>query len=394
MATAWTRFMALYLLGVIANMCASFQAPLVASLSKAFGVAPNQIGFVMSAQFLAYLFGGSAIGGVVARFGVRRTAQGGVALIVLTMLCNWRATSLIHLVASNLVQGLGMLMVVVAGQVGMTVVSTKETRARVLTIWATAPLLGLALGLMLSSAFADGELWRSAFVVMACIATAAFSICFLLPSNPMTSESTEKMGAGLTAEIGAFRLSIAVALLVMAINGSVSSWPIYLSHVHGTTPGAIGGLSSLAMLTGIVGSLGVGFALGRNWTARRLLGVILPFAMASAVLVFGTFAGFSMAIVAMFLWNLATGAMTALIFATLPEAIRNPGNLPAATGMLYQFAAVGTMLGAPLYLWLADANYAAQALVLVTCSAFLAIAFVFPLRDDAHGGAPLSAPGA
>lgn len=384
MTNAWRRFATFYLLGVIANMCASFQAPLVMPLGKAFGVEPKVVGLVMSAQFIAYLFGGSAVGKLVALMGVRRAAQLGLIVIALTSIANWHAASLVLFVLSNLVQGLGMLTTVVAAQIGAAAMSTDESRARVLATWATAPLIGLALGLLLSSQFADEVAWRSAFLALAGTAAVLLLPTFVLPSGSLPSAAGGRKGAGVMAETAAFRVSLAVACSVTAINGSVSSWPTYLSQVHNTTPGRVGGLSSVAMLAGVLGSLGVGMALSRGWSLRQLLTLIVPIAVASATIVFGAFTGFTPVIAGMFFWHLAAGAMTGLLFATLPGVLHNPDNLPVATGLLYQFAAAGTMLGAPLYLWLAGLAYASSALTVLTCAALIAMALAVPIPQ---GGA-------
>lgn len=388
MSTTGARFMALYLLGVTANMCASFQAPLVAPLSKALGVAPNQIGFVMSAQFVAYLFGGSAIGRLVARIGVRPAAQGGLILIVLTLLYNWYATSLIPLIVSNLVQGLGMLTAVIAAQIGITMQAQGTGQARALATWATAPLIGIALGLLLSSRWADGETWRLAFPYMAGIGTVVLvMVGMLVKTQPTTvRDIPEEQGTRLTGEIEAIRLCLAVALVVLTINGSVSVWPTYLAKLHATTPGAIGAISSLAMLAGIGSSLLIGIALERCWGAARVLALVVPLAMASAIVVFIGLGRFDAAVPGMFAWNIASGGLTGLVFATLPTIVRNPANISAATGMLYQFSAVGAILGAPVFLALAELPHAGISLAGLVCVVLLALTLVFPFskREVAH----------
>jgi hypothetical protein len=76
----------------------------------------------------------------------------------------------------------------------------------------------------------------------------------------------------------------------------------------------------------------------------------------------------------------------------LPSVLRNPDNLPAATGLLYQFAAIGTMAGAPLYLSLAGVAHASMALIVLTCGATTAVALVVPASRGARAaGTPLTA---
>ena len=369
----------LYILGVIANMCASFQAPLVLPLGQKFGVGPNVVGMIMSAQFIAYLLGGSAVGKLVAGFGVRRASQVGLLLIAVTSVANWGSPSLGVFVLSNIVQGLGMLITVVAGQIGAAAIATDETRARLIATWATAPLIGLAFGLLLASQFADTAAWPTAFLALGGLAGMLLLPSVILPANPLAAAPMDDLGGGgLRGEIGAFRVSLAVGFAVTAINGSVSSWPTYLALVHDTTPGRIGSLSSLALLAGVVGSLAVGAAMGRGWTATRLLGFIIPTALASALIVFGAMTGLTIAIIGMVFWQVAAGAITGLLFAMLPAVLRNRDNLPAATGLLYQFAAIGTMLGAPIYLSLTGLPHASLMLTLVTFGAMIAVSLVVP----------------
>lgn len=383
------RFAALYLLGLIANICASFQAPLVPPLGQAFAVPPQVVGMVMSSQFIAYLFAGSLIGRLVARMGVRRSAQMGLGLIAVTALSASRATTLALLVFANIAQGLGMLIVVVAAQIGVAMIAPEKDRARLLAIWATSPLIGLALGLLLSSPFASLESWPTAFLALAALATALVATSAALPSDSLSQPGKASQPGGLSGEAAVLWMCAAMAFSVIAINGAVSSWPTYLAQAYHTSSGQIGSTASMAMMAGVPGSLAVGLGLSRGWPPQRLLGWIVPFAVVGAVVVFGAFVRFGLVMVGMVFWHVASGAITALLFATMPSVLRNPANLPSATGLLYQFAAVGTMLGAPIYLGLAATSHAAMALSMLTCGAVLAMAASVLIAARGTGAQPI-----
>lgn len=379
----WVRFGLLYSFGVVANMAASHEAPLVGHMSEALGRPPGAIGAAMGAQFVAYLLLGTVFGQLVARLGVRRAGLIGMTTILLAAIANLYVNAFYALLAANLTQGMGMLLVTVAAQVGVSQQDDDATRSRALALWATSPVVGLALGLFLSSTVADGSSWRLAFAILAAVAAGvAMCTALLLPTGRVIARAPapDARTSGLRAETRVVRLSLALLLMILTMNGSVNLWPTFLADIHDVSIGTVGARSSIAMLIGIVGSLSIAAALGRGVSASLLLIFIAIFGGLSAVLVFSGTGGLAYATIGMVAWNICASAMMALIFASLPCVVRDPGNLPAATGLLYQISSVGAMCGAPIFLTFAtlpNARFALMALILV---ALLAMVLLFPVH--------------
>jgi MFS family permease len=376
------RFGLLYLLGVMANACAGHQAPLVSQLASTLGKGAGVIGVAMGAQFAAYLLGGAAVGKLVAQIGQRRASVYGLSLIALTCISNYYASTFVWLAADNLLQGLGMLVIVVAAQVGIADQPNSASQGRALAIWATSPIVGLALGLLLSSSVADAPSWRLAFLCMAAVAGGLLiMVLMILPPKerqkaeaPVVSEGTP-----LRQEVDAIRLSLAVLLAVLTLSGSVNLWPTFLAELHHISVGAAGARSSFAMLVGIAGSLLVAAALAAGWRQSTLLLAIVSAAIISVVIVLSGVGGVGPGTIGIIGWNVAAGATTALAFATLPLVLRHPQNLPAATGLLYQISSIGAICGAPLFLTIATWPRASLALAMVVIGATVAMATLFPV---------------
>lgn len=386
------RLAAFYILGVCANICSGLLPPLVGSLSRAFGTKADAIGVGMGAQFVAYVLGGAVVGGLIGRIGVRRACLGGVMIILATSVSNYFADTLGWFICNNLLQGAGMLIVVVSGQVGIATQATGAARARALSLWATTPTLGLALGLLAASRFADGPGWRGAFLLLAAIAAAAVVPILLAVKEQAGSEETPPPRLlALLGEKKVILLSIGVTFAILAINGDVSVWPTHLAKVHGTTPGAIGMISSAAMLAGIAGSLLAATALSMGWTYARVLAAVLAVAAAAAVSIFSGVGGLPTATVAMFAWNVAAGGIFALAFSLLPQLVVNPANIGAATGLLYQFSSLGAILGAPIFLAVAATPHPGASLSVLVLSCLAAMAAFTPVWS---GFGPRKLPGA
>lgn len=376
------RFVLLYLLGVMANMCASHQAPLVGRLASTFGKGEGVIGIAMGAQFAAYLLGGAAVGKLIARMGLRRSTVAGLGLIALTCISNYHASTFMWLAADNLLQGLGMLVIVVAAQVGIADQANSASQGRALAIWATSPIVGLALGLLLSSSVADMPSWRLAFLCLAAVPGGLLIIVLLiLPVRERQQAETTVApeGTPLRGEVAAIRLSLAVLLAVLTLSGSVNLWPTFLAGLHDVSVGAVGARSSFAMLVGIAGSLLVAAALGAGWRRSTVLLAVVSVAIISGPIVFSGIGGLGVGTIGMIAWNVAAGATTALAFATLPLVLRHSQNLPAATGLLYQISSIGAICGAPLFLTLATWPHASLTLVMLVIGAVLAMAALFPV---------------
>lgn len=352
------RFAVIYALGVAANMCPGLQPPMVGRLVSALGAGNGAIGLALGAQFVAYLMAGILIGGAIGRFGVPAVSIFGMILIAATDVSNYFAHTLPWLIFDNLLQGLGMLAVVVSGQVAITTQATTEgSQARALAIWATAPSLGVALGLGLASHFADGADWRLAFAFHAAITAALVLPGLVATKRGAAATEASPRPSALFRETEVIYLSVGLIFLVLGVNGIVSVSPTFLASVHSTTAGEIGTISAAAMLTGILGSVVAGGALSAGWPHRRLLLVMVALAITNAAVLFSGMGGLRTASATLFGWNLAAGALLALVFALLPRVVRKPENIAASTGLLYQFSSVGAILGAPVFLTLASSAH-------------------------------------
>jgi MFS family permease len=381
----WLQIASICGLGVVANMCTGEIGPLVPELESGLRATAQGVGVAAGMQFLPFLLGGTFVGKAIERTSSRRVVILGLLLLGFVDVSNLFATTLAWFVINTFVQGVGILSVLVAAQVAIAGKFTGTAQVPALAAWSTVTVIGNAAGMLLSSGLSTPSMWRATYLAHALLLAVLGILGVLSLSIPCVPrvESQVKHSIGnkmtLKGETRVLRISIGFAAAGLTFNGSATVWPTYLSKMHHSSVALIGSVAAVAMLFGIAGSAVLGVLISRNMPSRWLVMGIAAMAVTGSVMLYTGIGGFYSMALAMLIWNLATGATVAFIFAMLPRYVRSPRNGGAATGILYQLGCIGALLGAPVFLELATWNHSAFALCAVVIACFACMAALFPV---------------
>jgi MFS family permease len=345
---SWWHIGSVYLLGVIAFVSMGMLGPLAADLARAFGMSVQAVGVVIGLQVFSGALIGALVGWIIDRAGARPVLFIGCVLIVLTNILTILATSLWIVGLSTLLQGIGLLGIVLGGQVTLsTGFGSGPRQAQSLSIWSTAPFVGVAAGLLLAAPFADSERWRQALMIQVGLGAIGMVIVALLPRVEVTVERTNALAV--FREWKVLRLAIGFALISLAGQGTNAVVSLYLHRTHSVSVAAAAGILAFANLAGILGSFGMGFALSRGSDLRATLWTIAIAGVGGGTLLYAGGVSFPLAVAGLMVWTMVMGATVAFVYTLVARVAPHPAQIGAAAGLVNQGSGVGIVFAAPLF---------------------------------------------
>ncbi|MFC2252705.1 CynX/NimT family MFS transporter [Labrys portucalensis] len=227
------------------------------------------------------LAGGIPAGAAISGFGDRRMLVLGLGAIAAGSGLGALTSHYGVLVTSRIVEGLGFLLVTVAGPAILNRISPAGQRDLAFALWSCFMPAGIALAMLAGPCFSD---WRAIWWTGAIIASLAIAAALVtVPGSPRRSPTPpQRLARNVLAVLtagGPPLLALCFALYSLMFFALFSFLPVLLMQRMGLGYGTAGMVSALASASNILGNLAAGFLLSRG--ARR--GVLI----ASASLVMG-----------------------------------------------------------------------------------------------------------
>ena len=377
----WVPIGLIYGLGVLTAVSFAVMGPLAKDFGGAVHVSAQSAGATLSFMFFPMLVA-AAIGWASDRIGTRPILLFGTALLFVNNVANLKVDTLSWLIADNVVQGLGIISLLVGGQTALAQMTSGKAQAGVMALWSTVPNVGQSLGLLLSGVLADKPFWRLCFVVEG-IAALGLGIAVLLFIRPRTEAAAAAAHRGsfvdLLGESKALRLCAAFTLFAALMVGAMSALPFYLSRIHNVPIGEIGKLAALASPAGIAGSFAVGYLLSRAVRPRNIVLMYLVVSLVSTPFLYSAGTDLRLVTLSMILWQFCVGAVYAFIYTMLPRLIISERNIGAVTGVLNNMAALASIGSVPLFFWIAVLNQAGNAFIALTTICCVCSALITPV---------------
>ena len=328
-------------------------------------------GFAVSCVMLPGALAGWAFGALVDRFGAKRIAVTGLLVAAAASFFSGAADDFWTLVVLRIVEGVGYSLLVVAGTVIAAGVLPGRS-ALALSIWSSFAPIGFALG-QFAGAFASGGSPLAAIgaVHAVVLATAAVALHFTVGSSRERQQGSSS--GSVLRHAPAQRTALALGATCAVLLAAVALAPVVLANRTGLSVAHVASLTALAALPGIVGRIVPGWLLPRGITP---LAFFLSASCAAALCIAGAFAAPLWPALALYVvFQIAAGALPALLSAMIPQVAPGPGDLGAVSGMCTQAINVGNLLGPPLALAVyAAAGVGAAVAVLVALLAASALA--------------------
>ncbi|WP_029011098.1 MFS transporter [Azospirillum halopraeferens] len=293
------------------------------------------------------LVGGIPAGALAVRAGDRRTLLAGLAALAAGAASGAAGTSLSLLFAARFVEGLGFLLVTVAGPAVLDRVVPPTGRNAAFAAWSCFMPAGMAIAMIAGPHFAD---WRSLWWGGAgVVAMAGAAVLFAVPAAPAGGRPSGRGLAADTAAVASRRapllLAAGFALYSLMFFALFSFLPVLLMQRIGVTHGAAGLLTALATAANVTGNLAAGVLLKRGVGRRTLISAA---ALAMALTAPGIFlpvlpdaAAFLLCVV----FSAVGGLIPATILASAPGAALSAASGPIVVGLAMQGSNLGQVVG-------------------------------------------------
>ncbi len=341
--TEWPAVATVVAAGIVAALQVGKAAIAVPLLQAEFGLDLAALGWLTAIFAILGMLGGIPAGTLAAGFGARRVLILGLLAIAIGAGLGSAAPSFALLLASRGLEGLGFLLIVVAGPAVLQRVVGAQQRDMVMALWSCFMPAGMALAMLAGPWLAD---WRMIWQVMAALAIAAMALTWLVV--PPAAAGARLSWANLAADAGAtlqargpLLLALCFALYALMFFALFSFLPVLLMQRLQVSFATAGLLSALATAVNIPGNLAAGWLLAR--------GVARPALIIGASLVMGLSAlGIFLPLlpdVPTFLLCVLFSLVGGLIPATLLSSAAVLAPRPALTAIVVGLAMQGSNLG-------------------------------------------------
>lgn len=377
------------------GIVASFQ---VGKAAIAIPMLRTELGFDLAAAgWLTAVFallgatGGVPAGAIVAAVGDRRVLGIGLLAMSLGAAAGAQAETFSLLLASRIVEGLGFLMIVVAGPAILQRTLAGSERDLALAFWSCFMPIGMAIAMLVGPHFSGWRLlwWMSAGSALA----AAGMVLLLVPGSPARASfrwHDRAMGAlGIVKFKGPILLAGCFALYSLMFFALFSFLPVLLMERMRVPHAAAGTLSALVSGVNVVGNLTAGYLLTRGvGRATLIAGASLVMGI-SALGIFLPVFGPAPTLLFCIVFSAVGGIIPATLLSSAP-IIAPAGLAPVGVGLAMQGSNLGQIIGPVaiggaigIYGWSA----AAGAVLAAAGLAILAARALRPAFEPDHEGA-------
>ena len=380
-------------LAVGAGIVGAFQvgkaAMALPALRADLGIGLAAAGWVLAIFNLIGVATGMAIGGLVGRWGDRRTVLAGLTLLAAASLAGAAAPDIAILLATRFVEGIGFLMVIVAAPSLIMRLTRPDDLKLALGAWGAYMPLGQAIMVLaaplLLVPFGWRGLWIANTVLLVLFAVLLARVTSELPRLPARPASSlwRDLRDTVTAP-GPLLLAAIFGAYSMQYLAVMGFLPTVLIEHEGLGTVAAGALAALAMAMNGVGNVVAGLLLQHGVRRWRLV-AIASLAMGAASL--GIFAA-SLPVAASYVLYLVFagfgGMLPASVFGAVPSHAPSRHLVPTTNGLLVQGSNLGQVIGPPTVGALAAAigwHWAPLLIVPAALSAAL-LSLVLRRRDE------------
>jgi len=377
---SWLAILVIYAAGVAAAAQLGKLSALLPPMQRDLGLDLTTAALLVSLLEIGGATLGLFAGVVISRVGARRALLAGLLLLAAAAAGMAASSAVAGMFLWRIVEAVAYLAVAVAAPTLTIATASPAQRSTALALWSTFFPVGFATGSILAGLGVEVAPWRWVL-----LGSAALTALLLLPSwrLPTPPEAAPRRAGGARptrAPLGAWLMAIGFACYTTFEVGLLAVMPAYFTGQRGVSASTAGLITGAAAFASVLGGLAAAWWMRRD----RPLGGFTAFGIAvPALLLFAVFTpsqgSWLWPAAAATLLNAISGAVPAVVFARLPDAVGPGGDMATANGLLAQGGASGSLLGPPLlaaaashFGWpaAAGAGLAASAL----CLALLALA--------------------
>ena len=335
------------------GLIATSLAPIAEIVIEDLAMTHGEMGLIMGAWQLVYIFSAVPAGMLLDRIGTKKALAIGGSLIALSAFARTGANDFSELLGAVMLFGLGGP--IISAGAPKAIVSAFEGSARGLAmgIYMTGPAIGAIVSLTLTNSFLlpvfEGD-WRNVMLLWSFFAVSATAFWFFLPQSS-EEESKDKLETKenqieIVFELikkPAVILVLILSACVFTFNHGLNNWLPELLKSHGFSSIFSGYLAALPIFVGIIGSLVIP-RLAIPTRRFKILFLLCFAAFLSSLLL--QFVSLDVLVPGLILQGLARASLMTVLILTLVE-LPEIGEKRAGTasGMFFSAAEMGGLLG-------------------------------------------------
>jgi len=316
-------------------------------LRRDLGLDLAAIGALAAVFSVLGMFGGIAAGGVIGRYGARRMLLAGLAATAVGAALGAMAPAYGLLLASRVMEGLGFLMISVAGPAALQRMVSASNRDIAFALWSCYMPAGMAIAMLASQAFGDwrGYWWCASAAVVVSLASVAALAPATLGGASLSWRSLRQDTADTLGAPGPRLLALTFTLYSLMFFALFTFLPVLLTEQLGLSLATAGVYSAIASAANVIGNLGAGVLLARGWRRSTLIACASVAMGAVALLIFRSVLPAMPTFLLCVLFSAVGGLIPATLLGTAPTLAPRAGLAAASVGLVMQGSNLGQVIG-------------------------------------------------
>lgn len=382
--TDWLAVAVVVASGIVAALQVGKAAIAMPLVQAEFGLDLAALGWLASIFAVLGMVGGIPVGTLAIALGARSVLLLGLLAVAVGAFLGAAAPRFPMLLASRVVEGLGFLLIIIAGPAILQRVASSDRRDLVMAVWSCFMPTGIALAMLAGLWLTD---WRMIWQVTGVLAVIAIVLTVLIVprsdsgATPSWIALAGDAGAVLSAR-GPLLLALSFALYALMFFALFSFLPVLLMQRMQVSLATAGLLSALATIGNIAGNLIAGLLLSRGVGRVKL---IIAASLAMGLCGIGIFLGLlpdTATFLLCVLFAAAGGLIPATLLASAPLAAPAARLMPVVVGLMMQGSNLGQVVGPVAIGGIIEALGWPSAAGLVGAAALLAILTALGLRSS------------
>ncbi len=352
----WTMLVGVWLLYFGFALAIASMAPLVYKIMADLGMHRGEMGTVLAAWQLTYIFCSVPCGSLLDRFGPRRMMFASALVISVSVALRGVASDYVTLLLAVMVFGLGGPLISSGAPKVVSLWFTGKERGLAMGIYFTGNATGGIIAIALTNSVflpAVGGSWKDLMLAYAIFIVAIGVVWLAISAHP----ASRNIEAELRAEekrrsLDVFielirdplvRLVLLMGLFILFYNHGMNHWLPDLLRSYGMTPTEAGYWAAIPTLFGMVASLSLPRMATPDKRFRILMGLFVCAAVATVMVWAASGALLAAGLV---LQGMCRGAMTSISILLLIESgDGKTSRVGAASGLYFSVGEIGGVLG-------------------------------------------------
>lgn len=354
-ASPWPAVWAIFAGGLVAGAYVGKVPPALPEIRAELGLGLVESGFVATTFNVLGGIVGMLVGVLCDRFGHKRLALAGLALMAAGGLAGAAAGAFLPVLAARFLEGAGFILYTVSAPALLAAAPAAPTaRAKALGFWGAYLPSGCSLALLAAPPVIAVSGWRGLWIVLAAAAAAcAVLVARRVPAPAYGSVGSLRLARESLARPGSVVLSVLFACYV-AQWISVMIWlPTFLEGERGATPSEAAFLTAMMVLANLPGNLAGGWLLARGVQRGLLVVAASAIGAACSLGMLGAWLPDALRYLLVLVFSCCTGVIPAAIFSGVALHARTPQHIGTTNGMVMQAAQIGQFFGPIAIAWLA-----------------------------------------